>query len=110
MATEVMVVVPKWMNEEGIEETESLMEIFCEALALHRPEGIAGVPVSFAMTNMIIGTLSAAFDNINDNTAKANVLIVASSVLELMSDEVKRMKALIPKDLVRLVGETGGNA
>lgn len=108
--TEVNIVVPSWMSKDGIEETENLMEIFCEALSLSRPDGIAGVPVSFAMANMIIGTLGSAFNAISDTTAKANVLFVASAILDLITAEVERMKSAVPKQLAKLAVETEGNA
>ena len=102
--------IPSWMSDEVAKDVEEMTGFLCDVIAERKPEGVNGVAITYAMMNMIISSLSAAFSSSNDTSVKANVLLVTTSLGAMFMDNFENMQNKVPPDMVKLIMETGGNA
>jgi hypothetical protein len=102
--------IPSWMNDEVAKDVEEMTGFLCDVIAEAKPEGVNGVAITYAMMNMIVSSLSAAFSSSDDASVRANVLLVTTSLGAMFMDNFENMQNKVPPDMVKLIMETGGNA
>jgi len=102
--------IPSWMNDEVAKDVEEMTAFLCDMIAEKKPEGVNGVAITYAMMNMIVSSLSAAFSSSEDASVRANVLLVTTSLGALYMDNFESMQRKLPPDMVKLIMETEGNA
>jgi len=106
----VEVNVPTWMDEDTCDVVKKTMSDICEFLTKNNPGGINGVAASYAMMNIMIATLGSAFRSGGSDSMKANVLLVAVSLDDLLTNAIDEMHKHVSPDVLRLITETEGNA
>lgn len=102
--------VPTWMDERLCLMVQEIMEALCETLATKMPEGVNGVAVSYALMNLIVGTLSSAFHEGADETVKSNVFLISVGLEDMLSKCMMEMEKQIDPEIVRLIMDTEGSA
>lgn len=110
IVSSVEVNVPSWMDDATSDMVKEIMEFLCESISQKMPDGINGVAVSYAMINIIIATLGSAFKGGTSDVMKANVLLVAVGLDDLLSSAISEMEKRVNPEVMRLIVETEGTA